>query len=195
MSSSTSELRVRLAPLNRFKPSSQIFYWPSQDGTSFVDLLCFFCLVFAMPLWASVYLCLVVTCWERADILALVCGVQLWDFITFPLVSWVRCGTWLYRFLIFAPLLTFQGRGSDPLLPSLDPTTKYSYYYYPYECLYYSFYKVTAEVLIKCHHICQTIQLPFPIWLYSFVLNTQILKRRMLTFATDFISNFDYILF
>ena len=26
----------------------------------------------------------------------------------FPLVSWVRCGTWLYRFLIFAPLLTFM---------------------------------------------------------------------------------------
>ena len=33
-------------------------------GTSFVDLLCFFCLVFAMPLCASVYMCLVVTCWE-----------------------------------------------------------------------------------------------------------------------------------
>ena len=29
------------------------------------------------------------------------------EFVTFPLVSWVRCGTWLYRFLIFAPLLTF----------------------------------------------------------------------------------------
>ena len=28
------------------------------------------------------------------------------EFVTFPLVSWVRCGTWLYRFLIFAPLLT-----------------------------------------------------------------------------------------
>ena len=27
------------------------------------------------------------------------------EFVTFPLVSWVRCGTWLYRFLIFAPLL------------------------------------------------------------------------------------------
>ena len=27
---------------------------------------------------------------------------------TFPLVSWVRCGTWLYRFLIFAPLLTLS---------------------------------------------------------------------------------------
>ena len=37
--------------------------------------LSFFCLVFAMPLCASVYMCLVVTSWERADILALVCGV------------------------------------------------------------------------------------------------------------------------
>ena len=36
----------------------------------------FFCFVFAMPLYAaSVYLCLVVTYWERADLLALVCGV------------------------------------------------------------------------------------------------------------------------
>ena len=41
MSWSTSELRVRLAPLNRFKPSSEIFYWPFQGGTSFVDILCF----------------------------------------------------------------------------------------------------------------------------------------------------------
>ena len=35
----------------------------------------FFRLVFAMPLSASVYTCLVVTCWERADLLALVCDV------------------------------------------------------------------------------------------------------------------------
>ena len=28
------------------------------------------------------------------------------EFVTFPLVNWVRCGTCLYRFLIFAPLLT-----------------------------------------------------------------------------------------
>ena len=36
-----------------------------------------FCLdyVFAMPLCASVYMCLVITYWERADLLALVCGV------------------------------------------------------------------------------------------------------------------------
>ena len=54
---STSELRVRLAPLNRFKPSSKIIYWPFQDGTSFVDLLCvFFCLVFA-SLCARLFIC------------------------------------------------------------------------------------------------------------------------------------------
>ena len=51
-----------------------------------------FCLVFAMSLCASVYMCFVVTCWERADLLALICGVCC-EFVTFPLVSWVRCGT------------------------------------------------------------------------------------------------------
>ena len=40
-----------------------------------MDLLCFICLVLAMPLCASVNMCLVVTCSERADLLALVCGV------------------------------------------------------------------------------------------------------------------------
>ena len=34
-----------------------------------------FCLVFAMSLCAFVYMCFTVTCWERADLLALVCGV------------------------------------------------------------------------------------------------------------------------
>ena len=28
------------------------------------------------------------------------------EFVNFPMVSWVSCGTLLYRFLIFAPLLT-----------------------------------------------------------------------------------------
>ena len=35
----------------------------------------FFCPVFAMPLCASVYMNLEVTCWERADLFALVCDV------------------------------------------------------------------------------------------------------------------------
>ena len=29
------------------------------------------------------------------------------EIVTFPLVSWVRCGAWLYRFLIFFLFLTF----------------------------------------------------------------------------------------
>ena len=43
-----------------------------------------FCLVFAMSLCASVYMCFVVTCWERADLLALVCGVYC-EFVIFPI--------------------------------------------------------------------------------------------------------------
>ena len=42
--------------------------------------------------YRSVYMCFVVNCRERADLLALVCGVYC-EFVTFPLVSWVRCGT------------------------------------------------------------------------------------------------------
>ena len=72
-----------------------------------------FCVVFAMSLCASVYMCFVVTCWERADLLALVCGVCC-EFVTFPLVSWVKCGTLLYRFLIFAPLLTLYSFTTTP---------------------------------------------------------------------------------
>ena len=36
---------------------------------------CFFCLLFPMYLGASFYMCFVVTCWDRADLLDLVCGV------------------------------------------------------------------------------------------------------------------------
>ena len=51
---------------------------------------------------ASVNWCIVVTCSERTDLLALVCDVYLWS-----CHSWVRCGAWSYRFLIFALFLTF----------------------------------------------------------------------------------------
>ena len=55
----------------------------------------FFYLVFAMPLYASVYMCLVVTCWEGpTSWLSFV--VSNCEFVTFALVPSVRCGTWLY---------------------------------------------------------------------------------------------------
>ena len=52
----------------------------------------FFCLVFVVPLWASVYLCLVLTCWEGL-ISWLSFVVYNCEFVTFSVVSWVRCGT------------------------------------------------------------------------------------------------------
>ena len=105
---STFELRVRLAPLNRFKPSSKIFYWPFQGGTSYVDLLWFCSVLCLLCLCARLFICAL---WSPAGK-----GLTSWlsfvvyncEFVTFPLVSSVRCGTWLYRSLIFAPLLTFS---------------------------------------------------------------------------------------
>ena len=57
MSWSTSELGVRLAPLNWFKPSSKIFYWPFQGGTSFVDILCFCSVLCLLCLCARLFIC------------------------------------------------------------------------------------------------------------------------------------------
>ena len=44
--------------------------------------------------------------------------------ITYHKVPWVRCGTWLYRFLIFAPLLTLRASVDildTPHLDNVDP--------------------------------------------------------------------------
>ena len=46
-----------LAPLNWFKPSSKIFYWPFQGGTSFVDLLCFCSVLCLLCLCARLFIC------------------------------------------------------------------------------------------------------------------------------------------
>ena len=74
MSRSTSELRVRLA---RCKTglSPPVKYFTDRSKAVLLLWIIFFCLAFAMPLCVSVYMCIVVTCWERADLLALVCGV------------------------------------------------------------------------------------------------------------------------
>ena len=49
-----------------------------------------FCLVFAMSLCASVYMCFVVTCWKGLTSWLLF-EVSNCEFVTFRLVSWVRC--------------------------------------------------------------------------------------------------------
>ena len=105
MSWSTFELRVRLAPLNRLKPSSKIFYWPFQGATSFVDLLCFCSVVCLLCLCARLFICALWSSAGKGLTSWLSCVVSNCEFVTFPLVSWVRCGTWLYWFLIFAPFI------------------------------------------------------------------------------------------
>ena len=94
------------ASWNRFKPSSKMFYWPFQGGTSFVDLLCLCSVLCLLWLCARLFICAL---WSPAGKLLtswLSFVVSNCEFVTFPLVSWVRFGTWLYLFLIFAPLLT-----------------------------------------------------------------------------------------
>ena len=49
-----------------------------------MDHSCYFWCMFVMLSRASVYTCLVVTCWERTDLLALVCDVLL-RFFYFPI--------------------------------------------------------------------------------------------------------------
>ena len=48
---------MRLTTLNRFKPSSKIFYWPFQGCTSFVDPLCFCSVLFVLCLCARLIKC------------------------------------------------------------------------------------------------------------------------------------------
>ena len=55
---SISELRLGLAPWNRFKPSRKLFYWPFQGSTSFVALMFFLSCV----CYAFVRVCLFVRC-------------------------------------------------------------------------------------------------------------------------------------
>ena len=58
--------------------------------------------------FASVHCCLVVTCWERADLLMALVGDIYCILLLSNVVSWVRCDTLLYSFLIFPSFLTLQ---------------------------------------------------------------------------------------
>ena len=66
--------------------------------SSFLCLLCLCVRLFVCALWSPAGKGL--TSWLSFVVYNCV-------FVTFPLVSWVRCGAWLYRFLIFPFLLTF----------------------------------------------------------------------------------------
>ena len=72
-----------------------------------MDLLCVFSVMCLLCFCTRLFICAL---WPSAGKgLTIVSRfvVSNCEFATFPLVSWVRCGTLLYRVLIFAPLLTF----------------------------------------------------------------------------------------
>ena len=71
-------------------PPVKYFYWPFQGGTSFVDHLCFLCFVFLMLLRLFIA-ALWWTCWEWADLLALVGDIDCILLLS-HVVSWIRCG-------------------------------------------------------------------------------------------------------
>ena len=77
-------------------PPVEYLYWPFQGGTSFVDRLCFLCLVFLM-----LSRLFIAALWSPPG-KGLISWLLLVMFIVFLLlsqvVSWVRCGIWLYRF-------------------------------------------------------------------------------------------------
>ena len=71
---STSELKVRLARCKNSLSPPVKYFTDRLRWYFFCGSFIFFCLAFALPLCVSVYMCLVVTCWERADLLAPVFG-------------------------------------------------------------------------------------------------------------------------
>ena len=162
MSWSTSELRVRLAPLNRFKPSSKIFYWPFQGGTSFVDLLCF-CSVLC-------WLCFVRVC------LYLLCGHLLGK--GWPLGSRLWCLLWVCHFPIgilgqvwylivsipdLCNLITMIANAADKVSTNWD---KWNNVYFPpdfYKLLDIRKLWLNNTVWINCAIILSA-ESPFSIW-------------------------------
>ena len=97
------------APWNRLKPSNKILLLT-------VPRRCFFCgsimLIPSCVCYEFACICLLIPCGHLLE-KGWLLGSRLWCPIVClslsHVVSWVRCGTWLYRLLIFALFLTLIG--------------------------------------------------------------------------------------
>ena len=93
-----------------------------------MDLVCFFCRVFGMPLCASVYLCLVVTCWERTDLFKCLKSLNLLELLSHT--SWSADRTTLlklYQSLVRSKLdygCIIYGSARKSYLQMLDPNNQ-----------------------------------------------------------------------
>ena len=72
------------------------------DLLRFCSVLCLLCLC------ARLFICALWSPAGKGLTSLLSCVVSNFEFVTFPLVSWVGCGTLLYPLLIFASLVTFK---------------------------------------------------------------------------------------
>ena len=92
-----------LVPLNMFKPSSTF-----TDRSNALLLLwiyfCYLCFYFVFVMMSN----FVITCWERGWPLGSFVFCVFICFSVSHMVYPIKCGTWLYRFLIFAFLFTFS---------------------------------------------------------------------------------------
>ena len=79
--------KVRLVPSKVFKPSS-IFFYRLFQGDAFVDPFCCLCFVNVCHAVLSVPYSLLVNCWERADLLALLYIMFSCVCVTSHMVSW-----------------------------------------------------------------------------------------------------------
>ena len=130
---SISELRVRLLPFNQFKSPIISLLTVPRRCIFYVCLAILPCL-FLAPLWSPVGKGL--TSWPSC----------IWCFLVFlslsQMVSRVRCGTWLYRFLIFTFFLTFiyYELFDDYMIDGICAKYVYLLYYYYYHYYYYYYY-------------------------------------------------------
>ena len=80
----TSEIRVKLVASNMFKLASNLFLLPFQGGASFLYIFFYLYFVFVCQTALSVLCNRVVSCWERAYLLALLHVMFNCVFVTFP---------------------------------------------------------------------------------------------------------------
>ena len=95
--------------LTGLSPPVKYFTDHLKGDTSFVDLLCFSVLCL-LCLCTRLFICALWSPTGKGLTTWLLFVMSNCEFVIFLLVSWVRCGTWLYQFLIFVPLLTLSAK-------------------------------------------------------------------------------------
>ena len=101
----SSELRVRLARHETGLSPPVKCFTNRYKAVLLLWIFYTFSVLWLLCLCVRLFICAL---WSHAGTSWLSFVVSNCEFVTFPLVSWVRSGFRLYRFLIFAPLLTLQ---------------------------------------------------------------------------------------